>query len=77
MELPQEQVSRAYKLNSSHIDVEGDMDILSTLIVKEGVSHAEIYAVIDALTPTGWEVRLGAHELLGQIKKGQRHIHIE
>ena len=33
--------------------------------------------VIDALTSAGWEVCIGAHEMLSEIKKGKVHIHIE
>ena len=79
--IPQANAQAAYKLNSPHIDLDGDKEMVYNLIIHQGVTDRvtdkEISAVIDALTPAGWEIRLGAHELLSEIKQGFIHIHIE
>ena len=75
--IPQADAANAYKLNSPHIDLDGDEELVYNLLVRPGVTDKEMAAVIDALTPAGWEIRLGAHELLHEIKKGWIHIHIE
>ena len=75
--IPQADAQAAYQLNSPHIELDGDEERVYNLLVKEGVTDKEMSAVIDALTPAGWEIRLGAHELLSQIKNGRMHIHIE
>ena len=75
--IPQSNVQAAYKLNAPHIDLDGDEETVYNLIIRQGVTDKEMAAVIDALTPAGWEIRLGAHELLSEIKQGKVHIHIE
>ena len=79
--IPQANAQAAYKLNSPHIDLDGDEETVYNLIIRQGVTDRvtdkEMAAVIDALTPAGWEIRLGAHELLNEIKQGFIHIHIE
>ncbi len=79
--IPQANAANAYKLNSPHIVLDGDKEMVYNLLIRQGVTDRvtdkEMVAVIDALTPAGWEIRLGAHELLNEIKQGFIHIHIE
>ncbi len=75
--IPQANAQTAYKLNSPHIELAGDEEMVYNMLVSQGVTDKEMAAVIDALTPAGWEIRLGAHELLSEIKQGKVHIHIE
>ena len=75
--ITQADAANAYKLNSPHIELDGDEELVYNLFVRKDVTDKEMSAVIDALTPAGWEIRLGAHELLHEIKQGWIHIHIE
>ncbi len=75
--IPQDNAQAAYKLNSPHIVLDGDEETVYNLIIRQGVTDREISSIIDALPPAGWEIRLGAHELLNEIKQGFIHIHIE
>lgn len=75
--LPQQYAEPAYKLNAQHISLDGDEESVSSMFLTQGVTDREMSAVIDSLTPAGWEVRIGAHEMLSQIKNGKVHIHIE
>ena len=75
--LPQQYAQPAYKLNTPHISLDGDDEMVFNMFLTDGVTDREMSAVIDALTPAGWEVRIGAHEILSDIKNGQVHIHLE
>jgi len=75
--LPQQFAEPAYQLNSAHIDLDGDEETVLNMWLRSGVTDREMNAAINAMTPAGWEVRIGAHELLSDIKKGKMHIHIE
>ncbi len=75
--LPQQYAQPAYKLNAQHISLDGDDEMVYNMFLTQGVTDREMNGVIDSLTPAGWEVRIGAHELLNEIKQGFIHIHIE
>ena len=75
--VPQQYAQPAYKLNTPHISLDGDDEMVLNMFLTDGVTDKEMSSVIDVLTPAGWEVRIGAHELLNQIKDGKVHIHFE
>ncbi len=75
--LPEQYAQPAYKLNTPHITLDGNDEMVFNMFLTAGVTDREMSTVIDTLTPAGWEVRIGAHELLSKIKDGRVHIRFE